>query len=203
MKPPSAEQGKRFSKAQTDDPVNRETHDYYPTFPAATRALLSVEKFKGSIWEPACGEGAMSIVLEQAGYTVISTDLISRGFGEGGRDFLMEWVSLAPNIVTNPPFRWAIEFIDRALMLTTGKVVMFLRLAFLEGVERGKWFKKVPLARVWVMSRRVPMAKGKQHEEGDGHGVIAFAWFVFEHGWEGPPQLGFLDWKDVLHEPTL
>jgi hypothetical protein len=98
-----------------DDPVNRETHDFYPTWPAATKALLSVERFDGPIWEPACGDGAMSKVLEEAGYEVISTDLIDRGYGEGGRDFLMEWQPRAPNIVTNPPFRWAIEFVDRAL----------------------------------------------------------------------------------------
>lgn len=186
-----------YALAQTDDPVNREPDDFYPTWPAATKALLSVEQFTGAIWEPACGDGAMSRVLEAAGHDVISTDLIDRGYGEGGRDFLMEWQPRAPNIVTNPPFKWAIQFVERALMLTTGKVALFLRLAFLEGVERGKWFPTVPLARVWVMSRRVPISRGKMSEEGDGHGVIAFAWMIFEHGHSGPPTLGFLDWKDA------
>jgi hypothetical protein len=189
--------GTVYALAQTDDPAQREEHDFYPTHPGATKALLSVETFNGPIWEPACGAGDMSRVLEAAGYAVISTDLIDRGYGEGNRDFLMEWSPVAPNIVTNPPFRWAIEFTDRALQLTTGKVALFLRLAFLEGVERGKWFKGVPLARVWVMSRRVPMQRGKLQEEGDGHGVIAFAWFVFEHGHEGLPALGWLDWKEA------
>ncbi len=187
--------GAVYASAQTDDPKNREEHDFYPTHPGATRALLKVEKFDGAIWEPSCGEGDMSRVLEAGGYDVISTDLIDRGYGEGNRDFLMEWQPLAPNIVTNPPFRWAIEFTDRALQLTTGKVALFLRLAFLEGVERGKWFPNTPLARVWIMSRRVPMQRGKLQEEGDGHGVIAFAWFVWEHSHSGPPTLGFLDWK--------
>lgn len=195
MKAPSAAAGTAFASAQRDDPVNRETHDFYPTWPAATAALLSVERFEGGVWEPACGDGAMSRVLESAGYPVISTDLIDRGYGEGGRDFLMEWQPRAPNIVTNPPFRWAIEFIERALTLTTGKVALFLRLAFLEGVERGRYLPGTPLARVWVMSRRVPIARGKMVDPGDGHGVIAFAWFVWEHGHEGPATLGFLDWK--------
>ncbi|KQM65804.1 hypothetical protein ASE75_06125 [Sphingomonas sp. Leaf17] len=194
---PSVAAGKAFSRAQTDDPVNRETHDFYPTWPAATRALLTVERFDGAIWEPACGDGAMSTVLADAGYSVISTDLIDRGFGEPDRDFLMEWAPRAPNIVTNPPFRWAMQFIDRALMLTTGKVVMFLRLAFLEGVERGAWFPGTPLARVYVMSRRVPMGRGKIAGEAEGHGVIAFAWFVWDHAHSGPPALFFLDWKSA------
>jgi len=198
MRPPSA--GAAYSRAQTDDPQNRETHDFYPTHPAATRALLRVERFEGTIWEPACGDGAMSRELEAAGYDVVSTDLIDRGFGQGGCDFLMEWAPRAPHIVTNPPFRWAKQFAERALLLTRGqrgKVVLFLRLAFLEGVERHRWFEHTPLARVWVMSRRVPMQRGRQAGEGDGHGVIAFAWFVWEHGHQGPPVLGFLDWKDT------
>ena len=125
MKPLSSNAGSAFSRAQTDDPANRETHDFYPTWPAATRALLTVETFDGAIWEPACGDGAMSREMIAAGYDVTSTDLIARGYGEPDRDFLMEWSPVAPNIVTNPPFRWAMEFIDRALQLTTGKVVMF------------------------------------------------------------------------------
>lgn len=195
LKPLSAAAGSSFVRAQTDDPANRHPEDFYPTHPGATRALLSVETFDGPIWEPACGAGDMSRVLEAAGYGVISTDLIDRGYGEGGRDFLMEWSPVAPNIVTNPPFRWAIEFTNRALQLTTGKVALFLRLAFLEGVERGIWFPSTPLARVWVMSRRVPMSRGKLHVEGDGNGVMAFAWFVWEHGHAGPASLSFLDWK--------
>lgn len=184
-----------YARALCDDPVNREEHDFYPTWPAATRALLSVERFDGPIWEPACGDGALSRVLEAAGYEVISTDLIDRGYGEGGRDFLMEWTSLAPNIVTNPPFKLAEEFVERALTLTTGKVTFFLRLAFLEGVARGRWFPSTPLARVHVMSRRVPIQRGRLSEGSDGHGVIAFAWFVWEHGHVGAPTLSFLDWK--------
>jgi hypothetical protein len=189
--------GTQYASAQRDDPKNRETHDFYPTWPAATRALLSVESFSGPIWEPACGDGAMSKVLEAAGYEVISTDLINRGYGEGGRDFLLEWSPLAPNIVTNPPFRWAVEFVDRALMLTKGKVALFLRLAFLEGQDRGRWFPATPLARIWIMSRRVPIQRGRMANPGkeEGGGVIAFAWFVWDHAHEGRPEVGWLDWK--------
>lgn len=190
---PSA--GAAYSSAQTVDHANREKDDFYPTFPAATQSLLRVEKFDGAIWEPACGEGDMSRVLEDAGHTVISTDLVDRGFGDCGRDFLMEWTPRAPNIVTNPPFKHAREFVDRSLQLTTGKVAMFLRLAFLEGVERGSWLPTTPLARVWIMSRRVPMQRGRLKQAGDGHGVIAFAWLVWEHGHSGAPTIGWLDWK--------
>ena len=175
--------------------AEREPDDFYPTPPCATEALLAVEDFAGAIWEPACGTGDMSRVLAAAGHQVLSTDLIDRGFGEGGRDFLCEWMPLAPTIVTNPPFKWAIQFTDRALQLTTGKVALFLRLAFLEGQDRGRWFPRTPLARVWVMSRRVPIAKGRLATDDDRGGPLAFAWFVWEHGHAGAPELRFLDWK--------
>jgi len=61
----------------------RVSHDFYPTPPEAVRALLSVETFTGSVWEPACGDGAISKVLIEAGFEVVSTDLIDRGFGTG------------------------------------------------------------------------------------------------------------------------
>lgn len=185
--------GKAYASAQTDDPENREINDFYPTHPSATRALLSVERFDGPIWEPACGEGDLSKVLLEAGYDVVSSDLIDRGYGEAPVDFLSQFRSRAPNVVTNPPFGLAVPFVNAALQHTTGKVVMFLRLAFLEGQRRGDWFPRTPLKRVWVMSRRVPMARGRLAKDDEGHGVLAFAWFVWEHGYDGEPTIGWLD----------
>lgn len=174
------------------DRENREKDDFYPTPPEATEALLRVEKFGPLIWEPACGDGAISKVLEAAGYAVISTDLVNRGFGESGVDFLMEYRSQAPDIVANPPFKMAAPFIRKSLDLTTGKIAMLLRLACLEGTERGEIFKASPLARVHVFSKRLTMARGRIATSEDQGGMIAFAWFVWEHGYTGKPTLGWL-----------
>lgn len=176
--------------------ADRDPDDFYPTPPCATKALLACEKFEGAIWEPACGTGDMAKVLAAAGHEVVATDLIDRGYGEGNRDFLCEWNSLAPNIVTNPPFKWARAFAERSLMLTSGKVALFLRLAFLEGQERGRWFPSTPLARVYVMSRRVPIRKGRLAEDSEREGPLAFAWFVWDHAHRGEPALHFLDWAN-------
>lgn len=185
--------GKAYASAQTDDPENREEHDFYPTHPSATRALLSVETFDGPIWEPACGEGDLSRVLIDAGYDVVSTDLVDRGYGEAPVDFLRQFRSRAPNVVTNPPFKHAMAFTNCALQHSTGKVAMFLRLAFLEGQRRGPWFQRTPLRRVWVMSSRVPMQRSRIATDDDTGGVLAFAWFVWEHGYQGEPTIGWLD----------
>ncbi|HEX8402273.1 MAG TPA: hypothetical protein VF628_11280 [Allosphingosinicella sp.] len=209
---PSIASAKAFAAGNRTGHAARETDDFYPTPPCATEALLAVEKFEGPIWEPACGTGDMSRVLEAAGHRVISTDLVDRGYGEGGRDFLCEWQPIAPNIVTNPPFRSATEFVDRALQLThppdrhtpgawipkggvTRKVALFLRLAFLEGQARGRWFPATPLARVWIMSRRVPIGKGRLLAADETSGPLAFAWFVWDQYHAGHPELRFLDWK--------
>lgn len=172
------------------DHANREKDDFYPTPPEGTKALLRVESFIGPIWEPACGDGAISKVLEEHGYSVVSTDLVDRGYGDSGVDFLMEYRPMAPNIVTNPPFKMVAPFIRKSLALTTGKVAMLLRLACLEGSERREIFDTTPLARVHVFSKRLTMYReGKPTGEG---GMLAFAWFVWEHGYTGKPTLGWL-----------
>jgi hypothetical protein len=156
-----------------------------------------VERFGSVVWEPACGEGDISRVLMDYGYEVISHDLVDRGFGVARRDFLMERELVAPDIITNPPFKLALPFVEHSLDLGAVKVAMFLRLAFLEGVERKAFFERCPPARVWVMSRRVPMQRGRLSRDGDGHGVMAFAWFVWDSSHCGPGEIGFLDWKDA------
>jgi hypothetical protein len=173
------------------DHENREKDDFYPTPPAAVEALLKVERFEGAIWEPACGDGAISKVLEKEGYRVVSTDLVDRGYGESRRDFLMEYRPEAPNIITNPPFKLGIEFVRKALDLTTGKVAMLARLAFLEGAERRELYDSSPIARVWVFSKRIQMLRSGIATSDNG-GMVAFAWFVWEHGYRGQPTIGWL-----------
>lgn len=172
----------------------REKDDFYPTPRRGIDALLSVEKFNGPIWEPACGDGAISLALEAAGYDVLSTDLVDRDFGTSGIDFLMEWQPRAPNIITNPPFKLAVPFVRKSLDLTTGKVAMLLKIAFLEGIERSRLFADSPLARVHVFSQRLAFVPGgtTSNRKLDGGGMMAFAWFVWEHGYTGKPELGWI-----------
>lgn len=172
----------------------RQKDDFYPTPRRGIEALLGVETFDGPIWEPACGDGAISSALKERGYSVVSTDLVDRGYGNHGIDFLMEFAPQAPNIITNPPFKLAVPFVRKALHLTTGKVAMLLKIAFLEGIERSKLFAESPLARVHVFSQRLAFAPGGSTgaRQLDGGGMMAFAWFVWEHGYTGKPTLGWI-----------
>lgn len=170
----------------------REKDDFYPTPPEATRALLSVEKFTGAIWEPTCGDGAISRVLEDAGHTVISSDLVDRGYGQPRVDFLMERTPRAPNIITNAPYKLAVPFITNALALTEGKVAMLFRLAFLEGKARKDLFTNTPLKAVYVFSGRLPFLRGGWDAGKGGGGMIAFSWLVWDHAYNGKPIIGWL-----------
>ena len=114
---------------------DREKNDFYPTPENATESLLDRQKFDGDIWECACGDGAMSKVMESYRYNVLSTDLIDRGYGQSGIDFLLE-TQKVDNIVTNPPFSLAMEFTLKALELARNKVVMLSKVSYLEGLER-------------------------------------------------------------------
>lgn len=173
----------------TNNDGGRPENDFYPTPPVGTLALLKSETFSGDVWEPACGDGSMSKVLESAGYSVISTDLEPRGYGVQG-DFFFYASLLAPNIVTNPPFRLAQEFADRALTLGCEKLAMLCKLAFLEGQERGAWFPRTPLKNVYVFSERLMMTRNGEPQTGSG--MIAFAWFVWERGYSGKPMIGWV-----------
>lgn len=118
----------------------RQVHDYYATEPKAVEILLQNEEFTPLVWECACGEGHMSEVLKKHGYTVKSSDLIDRGYeGTEVIDFLK--VTKADvkgeyprDIITNPPYKYAKEFVEHALDISEDgtKVAMFLKLTFLE-----------------------------------------------------------------------
>lgn len=164
--------------------------DFYPTPAWATHALVENERFCGSVWECACGDGAMSSVLEQAGSVVESSDLYDRGFGEVGIDF-RQATRRAENIITNPPFNAAEEFVHSGLRLAERKFALLLRLAFLEGAGRQhSIFKSSPPSKVWVFSERITFYPKDVQQKGSG--TTAYAWFVWDRNHCGPTELGWL-----------
>ena len=122
----------------------REANDYYATEPKAIEMLLEKEQFFPYIWECACGGGHLSKVLIEKGYKVKSSDIVDRGFENTEIiDFLnvtKEEVKqdFSRDIITNPPYKYAKEFVEKALEISkdSAKVAMFLKLTFLEGQSR-------------------------------------------------------------------
>ena len=168
---------------------DREVNDYYATEPTAAEWLCKMVSLSDTIWECAAGEGHLSEVLIKNGHTVISTDLIDRGYGTGGVDFLKCSNIFDGDIVTNPPYKFAKQFVEKALdIITDGhKVCMFLKVQFLEGKARKLLFEKYPPKTVYVSSSRLLCAKNGDFErmKASGGSAAAYAWYVWEKGYCG------------------
>jgi hypothetical protein len=123
---------------------------FYPTPADVTKALLSVEKFEGGIWEPACGNGAISKLLIAAGYKVVSTDIHPLGYGSPA-DFLKVEPRQVANIVTNPPFDLARKFIEHAMLFKPKKLALMLKATYWHAKNRHALFERYQPARVYPL----------------------------------------------------
>ena len=173
----------------------RAANDYYGTDPRSTRALLEVEKFDSEIWEPCAGHHLMVDELVNAGYIVRPTDLVNYGFGDTQINFLETDETWDGDIVTNPPYGLSTEFAVKALeVIRPGrKVAMYLRLLFLEGISRfEKLFKDNPPRRIYVFTNRQVCDANDDFTKGS---AVAYAWFVWEKGWKGDPEIHWLSTK--------
>ena len=171
----------------------RQNEDFYATEPRAAELLLELETFSSNIWECACGDGSLSKVFENAGYSVKSTDLIDRGFGESGIDFLTTQTEWDGDIITNPPYKYGKEFVEKAIKtIPEGKkVAMFLKLQFMEGKARKNLFLKYPPKVIYVSASRLLCAKNAEFNkmiEGGGS-AIAYGWFVWQKGYNGDTKV--------------
>ena len=162
-------------------------YDYYATEPKATEILLENEKFQNVIFEPAAGEGHISKVLKRAGYTVVTSDIVARG---ESLDFIQDffdihYLSDGVDIITNPPYKYALEFCQHGLSLLkpNGKLALFLKLTFLEGKKRKELFSEYPPKVVYVFSSRV--CCGKNGVFNPKENAVAYAWFICEQGYKG------------------
>ena len=175
----------------------RAAYAFYPTPPEATRALLAVERFSGPIWEPACGAGAISTELEAAGYTVTSTDLIGRGYGTAGVDFLLAKETRGRTIITNPPYGRGLadRFVAKALAFTEktgGEVAMLLNLASLCHPNRHAQYVKRPPAAIYALDELVCWPNGDAEQATKFTSKHRYCWVVWRHGHTGRPSFWWL-----------
>jgi hypothetical protein len=152
---------------------DRKGRDFYATPTWVTEALLQRFQFRGPIWEPCCGAGAMSTVLAAHGYQVVSTDIADCGFGTPGVDFLASRSVRegCRSIITNPPYgeaavhegqarspRAMLGFLRHALALTAtvqGQLALLVRLQWIAGRRVADVMTAAPFAAVLVLTRRI------------------------------------------------
>lgn len=179
----------------------REKHDYYATEPKAVELLLQQEEFNHYVWECACGEGHISEVLKAHSYDVKSSDLYNRGYpGTEIIDFLQysreqRKAEMSRDIITNPPYKYAKEFVQHALDISADgtKIAMFLKLTFLESKSRKELFKKYPPKTVYVSSSRLQCAKNGDFETKSNNTAVAYAWYIWEKGFKGNPVIKWIN----------
>lgn len=170
----------------------RQVDDYYATDPIAVVKLISNIGLPHNLWECSCGEGHLSKKLIECGYNVYSSDLVDRGYGSTGVDFL--GTDSLPfdgaddvGIITNPPYKMATEFVEHAMhLLPEGCPGIFLlKTTALEGKSRyERLYEKGWLKYVFQFSERLLCAKNGMFDEmkAGGGSAVAYAWFWFEKG---------------------
>lgn len=169
--------------------------DLYETPIVAVISLLKAEPISRAVWEPACGPGAIAYTLESAGKIVVASDI--RDYGQGlVRDFLtVDPDTYGGDIVTNPPYKLAERFVRHAL---TGKqprkIIMLMRLAFLESTRRSDILDGGKLARVHVFKNRLPMMHRAGWEGPKSTSATAYAWFVWDTQHNGPATINRISW---------
>ena len=142
-------------------------------------------------------KGICQRCLNSTVFEVISTDLIYRGFGDPEPlDFLKETLDdFEGDIITNPPYKYALQFVEQALnsVQPGRKVAMFLKLQFLEGKKRKEFFKENPPKVVYVSSSRLNCAMNGDFESYPSNNAICYAWFVWEKGFKGDPVIRWIN----------
>lgn len=185
------------AKPRTPGEGPRPKSDFYVTPFAATRALLSTglldEAISAgeSVDECACGDGAIATVLEGKGLKVHATDLRWRGYGRPRRDFLKRRKRTADIHFTNPPYKLLTKWLNKCFDLGYRQIILLLPIQRISAIERAHMAPPYRLRYLYPFIDRfnmwpagVPLSKGDSTE--------TYAWFVYEHGYEGPceiPQL--------------
>lgn len=174
--------------------------DDFPTPPWATRALCEWLIDEGYYLadkvcrEPAANRGHMVRPLSEYFLNTLASDVHDYGVGLPVDDYLfgpdpetVDWT------ITNPPFRLAEQFIERAIRTSRRGTAMLVRQAFLEGVGRyERLYSLTPPAIVLQFTERVVMHKGKLAPNGST--ATAYAWLVWIGQKPEPISHSRLDW---------
>jgi hypothetical protein len=167
-----------------------------PSEAAASLLYVEAQQLPQCIWEPAAGDGAIVRPFQAAGFTVMASDIADYGLA-GCR--IIDYLTSKPirgveGIVTNPPYRLAVQFAEKALR-EAPYLALLLRTNFLESTARLKFFRKHEPPRIWISSRRLPMMHRHGWQGPRASSNTCFAWFVWDERSEQKRIIDWFDWK--------
>lgn len=174
----------------------RDPYDWYVEPAWTVEALAEREPFHGTILDPCAGQGTIPAVFAARGHRALAGDIVDRGYPD---TIDADWFDLSgfwrervfDNIVSNPPYGRATEFIELALARARRKVAVLVRTDFLASQIRYPLFTRGPTARVYIFSRRPNIPPGGREVVPHG-GQHDFCWIVWEHDHFGPPTIHWL-----------
>lgn len=171
---------------------DREENDFYATDPKALDFFLDQSGIVlQNVQECACGQGHLAEVLKQRGLLGKASDLIDRGYGMVEQDFYKYSDIQDGDILTNPPYADAMKFCKHALdcVHDGSKVIMLMRIQFLEGQRRKSFLLNNPPKYVYVSSSRLLLAKNADFVKYNTPSANCYAQYVQEKGFCGETTL--------------
>lgn len=160
--------------------------DDFPTPPWATRAFFKyvapdlIQSCGLMFNEPACGRGFMvQVIREHKTFNARGSDLMDYGYGFKQQDYLTTKPVKCDVMLTNPPYKFANQFVLKGLDEATIGVAVLLRTIWLESTSRhDRLFKPNPPTTVAVFSRRMQAAHGKLVQKGGA--MMSHSWFWWD-----------------------
>lgn len=186
--------------ANNHSEIEREKNDFYSTDPNSLEIFLKALKRDGfylhnKIWECACGMGHLSEVLKKHKYSVYSSDLFDRGYNDAtyNKNFLKCEKLSNYDILTNPPYKYALDFVEHALKILDDGFycIMYLKIQFVESKSRRKLFEENPPKYIYVNSERQQcFINGDMSNKYSS--ASCYCWFIWEKGYNGETILKWI-----------
>ena len=189
---------------------DREENNYYSSNPIAIDLLLEREYdnfIDKTILEPMCGEGNLSKRLEKLLFTKVdSYDLIDRGYGTGGVNYLeANFKDKYDIIITNPPYcketpSMILKAIDE--VKDGGHVYMFLKLLFLESQTRyDNLFSEFPPNKIYVFADRIDCWMNNNNQQSQG--AQCYAWYKWTKGIHTLPVIDWIRYDKKVYRDRM
>ena len=151
-------------------PLKQGSPDDFQTPPGALAPLLPYLNKDWVIWECASGKGNLDNRFDEFGYKVVASDILT------GKDFLTHPPEFCHCIITNPPFKYKQQFLERCYEI--GKpFALLLPLTTFETKKRQELFKKYGLE-VIFFDKRINFETPNKVENSS----VWFATAWFTHG---------------------